>query len=144
MMRWLTIVSMMVVLSFGSVRMIAASPSSDEPVVVLTGVVKSKTEWGPPGFGETAKVDGKFVIFTLKLVAARTGKQLSLPEDAKDRDKKFAELQLRCDSSAFPACEGALKRSLGHRVTVGGQVERAAAPTDYLPIILRVRLITNR
>jgi len=117
-----------------------AAPSGDD-LVALTGIVRSRTEWGPPGFGETPKADAKVVIFTLKLSAPRTGKQLSLPEEG---GKQFTELQLRCDSTTFPNCESALKKSVGQKVKVSGLVESAAAPTDYLPVILRVRSIANQ
>jgi hypothetical protein len=50
MMRWLVTLLMTQFLWFGSTGMIAASASDGavDPVIVLTGVVKSKTEWGPP------------------------------------------------------------------------------------------------
>jgi hypothetical protein len=114
------------------------------PVLMLTGNLKSETRWGPPGFGETPEKDSRVVIFVLKLRPSRTAKQLSLPEDGEEGEKKFSEIQLRCDSTAFPSCEAALKKSVGHRITVGGEAEPGGAPTDYLPVTMWVRLTTNK
>lgn len=128
---------------FGFVVTINASPpeSDSPPMVALSGVLKSKVEWGPPGFGETPKIDSKVRIFVLKLREPRSAKQLSLSRDKKGEE--FREIQLWCDSNAFPKCKSRLRESVGHRITVVGQAARGAEPTDYLPVTLRVSLITS-
>jgi hypothetical protein len=118
--------------------------SDSPPAVVLTGVLKSRTEWGPPGFGETPKVDSKTVIFVLRLRKPQPPKQLSLPEGKKKLEETISEIQLWCDSAAFSGCESLLKKSVGHRITVAGQAAWAVEPTDYLPVTFHVRLITNQ
>jgi len=111
--------------------------------VALTGVLKTKTEFGPPGFGETPKRDSKVRIFVLKLQEPRTVKELALPDGPKPGEV-FSEVQLRCDSSAFPQCETLLKKSVGQRITVSGKTDGQTYPTDYLPVILHVRRVTNQ
>jgi hypothetical protein len=133
------------VLWLGFASTISASAGDDSPpMVVLTGVLRSKSEWGPPGFGETPTLDSKVVIFALKLLEPRTATQLSLKEGRKKGQETFSEIQLWCDATAFPRCESLLKKSVGHRVTVSGEASRAVEPTDYLPVTLHVRLIANQ
>jgi len=131
-------------LGFATITDASPSGSDSSSASVLTGVLKSQTKWGPPGFGETPKLDSKVVIFVLRLREPRTAKQLSLPDHGTKGDERFSEVQLWCDSTAFPLCEPLLKRSVGKRITVAGQAARAVEPTDYLPVTLRVRLITNQ
>jgi hypothetical protein len=121
----------------------ASANEQSQKMVVLTGALRSRTEWGPPGFGETPKVDGKVSIFVLKLLKPQTPAQLSLPP-VKKEERHFSEVQLWCDSAAFPRCDELLKKAVGHRITVSGEATRATEPTDYLPVVIHVHLITNQ
>ena len=120
------------------------SPVSGSTVLTLEGRVSSRKTWGPPGFGETPKVDSRLVIYVLKLGEAKTPKQLSLSENSRELRQDVSEVQLRCDSKALPRCESLLKQSLGRRVTVVGEITEAATPTDFLPVTMFVRLIEKR
>jgi hypothetical protein len=138
------LVTLLLWLGFAGTIGASSSNEVSPSVIVLTGILKSRTEWGPPGWGETTKLDSKFAIFVLQLREPRTTRQLYLPDDGKDGEKRFAEIQLWCDNTAFPQCEAALKKSLGHRITVSGQAAYAIEPADYLPVTLRVRLIKRQ
>jgi hypothetical protein len=119
----------------------AANGNEDSPPMVsLTGILKSKMEYGPPGYGETPKTDPKIKIFVLKLSKSQTGRQLSLPGEA---TRKFSEIQLRCDSNAMPQCEPFLEQSIGRQITVSGETDGQTYPTDYLPVILYVRTVAK-
>jgi hypothetical protein len=120
----------------------AAANEQAPKMVVLTGILRFKTEWGPPGFGATPKIDGKVAVFVLNLLKPKTPAQLSLPPGEK-KERHFSVVQLWCDSAAFPRCEGLLRKSVGQRITVSGQATRATEPTDYLPVVVHVHLITN-
>jgi hypothetical protein len=128
--------------AFGWLGAVGAASASTAPVV-LKGVLKSRTEYGPPGFGENPKIDGEVVIFVLRLRKPLTAKQLLLPDDVNAAGETFSEIQLSCDSVAFPQCQSLLKRSVGHQITASGQAMRATAPTDYLPVTLHVHLVTR-
>jgi hypothetical protein len=100
--------------------------------VLVRGTITSRKEWGPPGFGETPKEDGRVVIYILKLKDAKTARQLLLENPSgHDGLKKYSELQLRC---AFSGCEEVMKQSLGREATISGRASLSAAPGDYLPI----------
>jgi hypothetical protein len=138
----LAILSALWLQSGGKIR--GSSAEDERPkTVVLTGVVKLKTEWGPPGFGQTPKIDSKVVIYILRLAESRTAKQLSLEPVSKGEEERVSEIQLWCESTVFPKCESRLKGSIGHRITVAGQVGRPIEALDYLPVILHVRLISD-
>ncbi len=126
-----------------------ALPSDEDSAasVQLAGILQSKTELGPPGFGETPKVDSRVKVFVLKLEEPLTQEQLSLQpaksgRGTSDLPKRFDEVQLRCADSAvgFP-CEATLKKLVGHRIRVRGDADWAVYPTDFLPVILSVRSI---
>lgn len=119
---------------------VVAAAYGQAPMMVLDGIVSSRQQWGPPGFGETPAVDQKVRIFVLKLHRSKSAKELSLPSTEK-LGRRFGEIQLSCDTSAFPSCRRLLEGSVGHRVTVSGELARAVNPTDYLPIGMTVRLI---
>lgn len=136
-------VSVWLCLFFSATPAITVTASEQSPkMVILTGTLRSKTEWGPPGYGETPKVDGKVAIFVLKLSKPETALQLSIPPGEKE-ERCFSEVQLWCDSAAFPRCDALLKKSVGRRITVSGQAARATEPTDYLPVVIHVHLIAN-
>lgn len=110
------------------------------PVIVLDGIVSSRQQWGPPGFGETPKVDQKVRVFVLKLRKPKAAKELSLDSGGRP-GTRFAEIQLSCDTDAFPSCRQRLAESVGHHVTVSGELAYAANPSDFLPVGMTVRLI---
>ena len=113
------------------------------PTIVLKGILESKSEWGPPGFGETPRLDSRVSIFVLKLDKPRTARELGLQSDKKDGEI-YKEIQLWCDSALFPRCQEALRKSKGRRIAIGGQAAFAVEPTDYSPVTLRVHLVTDR
>jgi hypothetical protein len=117
------------------------SAKSERSMVTLTGRVEKRREWGPPGFGETPKRDTRIVIYLLKLKMSRTARDLALPPDGTHLDDSYREVQLRCDSTVFPQCELILKSLQGRQVTVVGEPGYAIHPTDYVPIVVQVRLI---
>jgi len=136
---------LILIVFIGLIGRVDASSMNDgtSSVVLLKGVVRSKTIWGPPGFGETPKLDSKITIYILKLHERRTAKQLQLPDNEKNLGRTFSEVQLRCDSATFLNCEAGLTESVGRKITVGGQTTNATEPTDFLPVILHLHLITN-
>lgn len=121
----------------------AAPDDGPSKMVVLTGILRSRMEKGPPGYGETPKLDRKVVIFVLRLPKPQSAAQLSLPRGGKLEGMQISEVQLWCDSTVFPSCNSVLKKSIGHRITVSGQATPAAEPADYLQVVFHVHLITN-
>jgi hypothetical protein len=141
----ITILAMVILwLAIVTIGSAVSSEEDSQTTVVITGILRSRTEYGPPGFGETPKVDSKVRIYILKLHKPCTAKQLFLPEGARRGIENISEIQLRCDSQIFPQCEPILKKSIGKRITVSGETSGQTYPTDYLPVILQVRLITNQ
>jgi hypothetical protein len=138
-------------LGFASVVNAQSSKEKSSSIVVLTGILRSETKYGPPGWGETPKIDPKFKIYVLKFQEPLTAKQLSLHaesgedlgnDETKGKDK-YAEIQLWC-TSEVPQCEDVLKKAVGHKITVSGEAVRCAEPANFLPASMDILSITDQ
>lgn len=123
-----------------SAFLFAQQNQSPAQTVVLEGVVKSRKEYGPPGYGETPRTDPKVTIFVLRLTKATGYRQLGLPPDKERGGRLVSEVQLICHADA---CELQLRNSVGRRVTVRGEADQAAEPGAYLPVVFWVRELSS-
>lgn len=117
------------------------SPEKKNSMLVLSGLLQSRGMWGPPGFGETRKVDVRTVIYVLRLSSGKSSSELQLPSEAEYGKSKFREVQVKCEVERFPQCYEILKKNIGKRLTLVGETSYSVYPTDYLPVNITVRLI---
>lgn len=101
--------------------------------VRLSGVVKTETRLGPPGYGETPSRDKKVTIFVL---------HLSTPVDV-CADTTSGVLHPALDRVAAMQLTGRLdpvelKKEDGLRLSVDGTLHRQTWGTDFTEVIVRV------
>lgn len=119
----------------------AGDDANAKHMTPLVGVIKKRLGWGAPGFGETPKIDGRVVYYVLHLDRPRTSKQLSVDDSDDGGNVRYRDVQLSCDDDSFPKCNSTLRRLVGAKVTIVGDVSGAQYPSDYLPIVVNVHLI---
>jgi hypothetical protein len=139
-MRAYLAISLLVALFAGAdVHAQVGSPSVSGQPVTVSGRLRSKVVFGPPGFGETPRVDSKVKIYYVELRPALTPKQLALPSSNGDQkvQKTYAYLQLWCGND-FASCETFLQRNKNRSVLVSGITSYALEANDRYPVTMTV------
>ena len=114
--------------------------SNDERT--LTGQLHLISDYGPPGFGETPKIDSRvhyLVLYTKDQVALPCGPN-DLPTDSAvcPTTKK---VQLVFDLGVDPRAQVKASRFAGKRVTVRGTLQHASTAAESTPIVIWVKSI---
>jgi hypothetical protein len=114
--------------------------SNDERT--LTGRLHLISAYGPPGFGETPKIDSRvhyLVLYTRDEISLPCGPN-DLPTDSTvcPTTKK---LQLVFDLGADPRAQVKANRFAGKSVTVRGTLQHASTAAESTPIVIWVKSI---
>lgn len=130
-----------IALSVGSSAQSAKQAESNGELA-LTGQLHVISSYGPPGFGETPKVDSRvryLVLYTKVQVSLPCGRNdLSTDSTACPTTKK---LQLVFDLGADPRAQVKASRFIGRKVTVRGTLQRASTAAESTPIVIWVESI---
>lgn len=98
----------------------------DGDVVVLSGKLSGRIEFGPPGFGESPEKDIKQEIYLLQMHQ----RQVEIIDPDGHSNKKFMnEIQVRGNDEQ-------MKSVVGKIVSVRGTIRAAILPSDYTPAVL--------
>ncbi len=130
-----------IALSRGSTAQSAKQVASND-VLALTGQLHLISAYGPPGFGETPKIDSRvhyLVLYTKDQVSLPCGPN-DLPTDSTvcPTTKK---LQLVFDLGVDPRAQVKASRFIGRRVTVRGTLQHASTAAESTPIVIWVKSI---
>jgi len=113
-------------------------------VVVLEGRLLHKQVYGPPGFGETPRLDSKITVYYVTLKEPMTPQQLKLVSSVRHPGaKSYAQVQLYCGND-FAGCEQFLKRHSRHVVLVSGTTSYALEPNDVYPVTMTVAAMDTK
>jgi hypothetical protein len=117
---------------------------ADRPVT-LTGVIRELHAYGPPGWGETKKIDQRFIYLVMDLP-----RQINIPcaqgrsESASIECRSTRQLELFFSSNSADELELTAKKMRGRRVTLTGTLQRQIAPAEMTAIYIEVTAIENR
>ena len=92
------------------------TPHAANSVVVIEGRLRHKQVYGPPGWGETPRLDSKFTVYYLELRQAMSPQQLKLPP-SKHADNSYSQVQLYCE---FEGCDEFMRKHSNHIVLASG------------------------
>jgi len=98
--------------------------------IVLDGTLRAEVHLGPPGYGETPKLDQRDTITVLELNSG-----VAVCPDLGLAPKSGP---VRVTAIQLAGVSVAVLRSLAQHVTVFGGLTRAVLPRDYLPVVLWV------
>ena len=116
----------------------AKQPAVADAMTTVSGTLRTKVVFGPPGFGETPKTDSTARIYFIELPAALTAAQLHLPAGGADLRDTYAQVQLWCGPEP-ESCERFLRRHVSRRIVARGTTAFAVAPMEVLPVNMTVR-----
>ena len=106
--------------------------------------MRQKQVYGPPGFGETPRLDSKFTVYYLELKRAMSPKQLKLPPSAKNADAKtYSQVQLYCGDN-FVGCDEFMRRHSNNIVLASGIAAYAIEPSDVYPVTMTVAAMDRK
>ena len=114
--------------------------SNDERT--LTGQLHLISAYGPPGFGETPKIDSRVHYLVL-----HTKDQVSLPCGPNDLPTDSTvcpttkQLQLVFDLGVDPRAHVKASQFAGRKVTVKGTLQHASTAAESTPIVIWVKSI---
>lgn len=140
--------SMGVVLFLSLVGLISSSPAQSKIHTVssgtqtLAGKLHLISSYGPPGFGETPKIDSRvdyLVLYTKTLVSLPCGPNDLLTDSTVCPTTK--KLQLIFDLGKNPRAQIEAKRYVGKRVCVTGTLQHASTAAESTPIVIWVKSI---
>lgn len=108
----------------------------------LTGQLHLISDYGPPGFGETPKVDSRvhyLVLYTKAPVSLPCGPN-DLPTDS-TVCPTTNRLQLIFDLGKDPLAQTKANRYVGKRVSITGSLQHASTAAESTPIVIWVKSI---
>jgi hypothetical protein len=113
-------------------------------VVVLEGRLMRKLVYGPPGFGETPRVDSKITVYYVALKVPMTPQQLKLSSSLKHPGtRNYEQVQLYCGNT-FTTCNEFLRSHMNHSVLVRGTIAYALEPNDVYPVTMTVAAMDTK
>ena len=131
----------MLILSIAELRAQVGSPPVTPKPVTIVGQLKSRIEFGPPGFGETRRTDSKVQIYYVELARTLSPEQLHLPPGGGEKvQNSYSNVQLWCGDS-FEACENFLPSHVGQTILVSGITAYALEANDFYPVTITVGAI---
>ena len=124
--------------AFGIAQAQVIMETADRPVT-LTGVIRLIHGCGPPGWGETRKIDQKFTYLVIDLPKPiNTPCTPGRPEWALTECRSTRQLELFFSSSSADELELTAKKMTGRRVTLTGTLQRQVAPAEMTAIYIEV------
>lgn len=106
--------------------------------VAISGRLESREIPGPPGFGETPKIDSRATIYYPVLPKPLSAAQLHLPvEGLNQSDKTYARIQLWCGDH-FSKCKDFLRSHIGQNILVSGVTAYALEANDVFSVTMTV------
>lgn len=107
-------------------------------ITTVTGKLRTKLMFGPPGFGETPRSDSRVRIYFIELQPNLTPKQLRLaPGGGEEPRKSYGKIQLWCGEK-FAKCEIFLRAHLNKVILASGIAAYALEANDFLPVTMTV------
>ena len=110
----------------------------DKPITV-TGSLRQLKGYGPPGWGETRKIDGRFTYLVIQLA-----KPINIPCTSERPEWRSVEcrstkqLELFFSSDSADELELKAKSLIGRKVSVTGTPQRQIAPAEMTAIYIEV------
>ena len=127
--------------AFGIAHAQVIMEPADRPVT-LTGVIREVHAYGPPGWGETKKIDQKFTYLVIDLSKPiNTPCTPGRPEWASTECRSTRQLELFFSSSSADELELTAKKMTGRRATLTGTLQRQVAPAEMTAIYIEVTAI---
>jgi len=114
---------------------------ADKPIT-MTGALRQLHGYGPPGWGETRKIDSRFTYLVIKLA-----KPVNIPCTSERPEWKLVEcrstkeLELFFSSDSADELELKAKKLIGRKVLVTGMLQRQIAPAEMTAIYIEVTAI---
>jgi hypothetical protein len=125
---------------------LAKDANTDKAVIVadtgttvrLCGRIRQEVRWGPPGFGETPKIDAKRSVLLLGLTRSATFRHKT--DSGQTVDERISKLQISVPSSAAGL---AARRQSGKAVAVEGPVWSASSEGDVTPVVMQLASVAR-
>ena len=117
---------------------VAAVSADQAAPVSLCGSLKRETRWGPPGFGETPKVDAKRLVWFVELRRPTVFRHKG--DNGKNVEETLKAVQISLASNAF---DHQLHRSQGRPVVITGPVWSASSEGDMTPVVIEMAAIAS-
>ncbi len=104
----------------------------------LCGRIRQEMRWGPPGFGETPKLDAKRSVFILRLQRPAAFRHKS--DAGQPVDQVLSKVQISLPSSESRL---AVRRMTGRAVVLEGPVWSASSEGDVTPVVLQMTSVSK-